>query len=177
MVKKKKIKEYQNTFETYATVIKISIRTDLKIEKTYKIPGKRKTNLLLSIPLQYAGEFVDAVDDIYRRRCMDELLIQKQMTEQQQTASFQNVPRQTEKRMYNRVIETGEIKITIHLKSSLTIRSTYQKDGTNRTAVLNISYKELGEFIQSLNEMYQKKCDELASASGDSSSVETVCDE
>lgn len=92
MVKKKKIKEYQNTFETYATVIKISIRTDLKIEKIYKIPGKKRSNLLLSIPLQYAGEFVDAVDDIYRIRCMDKLLIQKQMIEQRQNISFQNCP-------------------------------------------------------------------------------------
>lgn len=99
MVRKKKIKEYQNTFETYATVIKISIRIDLKIEKIYKVPGKKKSNILISIPLQYAGEFVDAVDDMYRIRCMDKLLIQKQMIEQQQSTSFQNMLGQAEKRV------------------------------------------------------------------------------
>ena len=70
------------------------------------------------------------------------------------------------------MIETGEIKITIHLKSSLTIQSISQKDGIKKTAVLNISYKELGEFIQYLNEIYQRKCDEILSASDESSSVE-----
>lgn len=164
MVKKKKIREYQNTFETYATVIKISIKNDLTIEKTYKIPGKKKEHLLLNIPLQYAGEFVDAVDEIYRIRCMDELLIKNQAMEQCQTASSSSTHNRAGKRIYNRVIETNEMKITIHLRSSLTVRSIYQKDEVKKTAVLNISYKELGEFVQSLNDTYQKKCDELALA-------------